>query len=198
MLLVNGLRHAACSRSPSRIGSISTQPCSSGTTIAGQRRCIVLRRSEPQFGRRQRRIDRNDAGADGHAQRGRPPAAALTMAAIQAIAPRNSPGQFGLRPWNTRAAFHTMPQAMKPSALSASDSVSPSERADQRPQRHRRWRRADRRSPTISAPGCSPACRKTAAWPRASPQPSWQRDKAWRYRATWATRRFVMQPLRRA
>ena len=47
-------------------------------------------------------------------------------AAIQAIAPSTSPGRFGLRPWNTREAFQTMPQATKPTALSASESISPS------------------------------------------------------------------------
>ncbi len=47
-------------------------------------------------------------------------------AAIQAIAPRTSPGRLGLRPWNTRDAFQTMPQATKPTAFSASESISPS------------------------------------------------------------------------
>ena len=50
----------------------------------------------------------------------------VMTAAIQTIAPSTSPGQIGLRPWNTREAFQTMPQATKPMALSASDSVSPS------------------------------------------------------------------------
>ena len=50
----------------------------------------------------------------------------VMTAAIQAIAPRTSPGRFGLRPWNTREAFQTMPQATKPTALSASESSSPS------------------------------------------------------------------------
>ena len=36
----------ACNRSPSRIGSISAKPCATGTAIAGQRACIVLRRSD--------------------------------------------------------------------------------------------------------------------------------------------------------
>jgi len=44
----------------------------------------------------------------------------------QAIAPSRRPGRFGPRPRNTRAAFQTMPQAIKPIAFSASDSVSPS------------------------------------------------------------------------
>src|SRR3954451_18414632 len=49
-----------------------------------------------------------------------------TTVPIQAIAPSTSPGRFGLRPRNTRAAFQTIPQAMKPTAFSASDTVSPS------------------------------------------------------------------------
>ena len=44
---------------------------------------------------------------------------------IQTIAPTRSPGRLGLRPWKTREAFHTMPQATKPSACSASNSGSP-------------------------------------------------------------------------
>ena len=47
-------------------------------------------------------------------------------AAIQAIAPSTSPGRLGLRPWNTREAFQTMPQATKPTAFSASESIAPS------------------------------------------------------------------------
>ena len=45
---------------------------------------------------------------------------------IQTIAPSTSPGRLGLRPWKTREAFQTMPQATKPTAFSASDSGSPS------------------------------------------------------------------------
>ena len=52
--------------------------------------------------------------------------ASVMAAAIQATAPRTSPGRLGLRPWNTRDAFQTMPQAMNPTALSASDSTSSS------------------------------------------------------------------------
>jgi hypothetical protein len=52
--------------------------------------------------------------------------ASVMTAAIQAIAPRTSPGRFGLRPWNTREAFQTMPQATKPMAFSTSESISPS------------------------------------------------------------------------
>jgi len=54
------------------------------------------------------------------------PGGNITAAPIQAIAPSTSPGRFGLRPRNTRAAFQTMPQAMKPTALSAIDSAPPS------------------------------------------------------------------------
>ena len=52
--------------------------------------------------------------------------ASVMTAATQAIAPSTSPGRLGLRPWNTREAFHTMPQATKPTAFSASESISPS------------------------------------------------------------------------
>ena len=52
--------------------------------------------------------------------------ASVMTAAIQAIAPSTSPGRLGLRPWNTREAFQTMPQATKPTAFSASESISPS------------------------------------------------------------------------
>ena len=45
--------------------------------------------------------------------------------ATQTIAPNNSPGRLGLRPWKTREAFQTMPQATKPSACSTSKSGSP-------------------------------------------------------------------------
>ena len=44
----------------------------------------------------------------------------------QAIAPNISPGRLGLRPWNTREAFQTMPHATKPSACNTSNSGSPS------------------------------------------------------------------------
>ena len=44
----------------------------------------------------------------------------------QTAAPSGNASQFGLRPWNTRAALHTMPQAKKPTALRASARVSPS------------------------------------------------------------------------
>ena len=89
-----------------------------GTTKAGQRRCRLLRRSTqsslavsaaytetmpaPMI---MRSIDA--AGSSSVA------------AAAQASAPSTRPGQFGLRPWKTRAAFHTMPQATKPTAFSA-------------------------------------------------------------------------------
>ena len=49
-----------------------------------------------------------------------------TATPTQTIAPNTSPGRLGLRPWNTREAFQTMPQATKPTAFSASNSVSPS------------------------------------------------------------------------
>jgi len=51
--------------------------------------------------------------------------ASVVMVAIQATAPSTRPGKLGLRPWNTREAFQTMPQAMNPSAVSASESASP-------------------------------------------------------------------------
>lgn len=47
-------------------------------------------------------------------------------AATHASAPITRPGQFGLRPWKTRAAFHTMPQATKPAAFSARYTCGPS------------------------------------------------------------------------
>ena len=50
----------------------------------------------------------------------------VMTAAIQAIAPSTRPGQIGLRPWNTREAFQTMPQATKPTALRASERTPPS------------------------------------------------------------------------
>ena len=49
-----------------------------------------------------------------------------------------APARLGLRPWNTRDAFQTMPQATKPTAFSASESISPSQRAGERPERDRR------------------------------------------------------------
>ena len=113
------------SRSPSRIGSISTKPCSTGTATAGQRFCNVLRRSDHNSAAVSAAytatmpapIVRRIADACG--------ASAMT-AATQAIAPNSSPGRLGLRPWNTRAAFQTMPQATKPTALSASEYIAPS------------------------------------------------------------------------
>ena len=64
MLLV---KVSSCGRSrpPSRIGSISTQPCITGTD---NRRPALLHRPPPfapQFGSRQRRIDRDDRRTDG-------------------------------------------------------------------------------------------------------------------------------------
>src|SRR5260370_42706372 len=51
--------------------------------------------------------------------------ARVIAAAIQAIAPRNSPGRLGLAPWNTREAFQTMHQATKPRELNDSENISP-------------------------------------------------------------------------
>jgi len=52
--------------------------------------------------------------------------ASVMTAATQAIAPSTCPGRLGLRPWNTREAFQTMPQATKPTAFNPSESMSPS------------------------------------------------------------------------
>ena len=51
--------------------------------------------------------------------------------------PSTRPGRLGLRPWNTREAFQTMPQATKPTALSASESSVAERAAGERPQRDR-------------------------------------------------------------
>ena len=61
----------------------------------------------------------------------------VMTAAIQAMAPSTSPGRLGLRPWNTREAFQTMPQATKPTAFSASESSLAEHAAGERPQRDR-------------------------------------------------------------
>ena len=57
--------------------------------------------------------------------------------AIQTIAPSTRPGMLGFCPWNTRAAFQTMAQAIRPMALSSSGTTSPKRLAAQRPQRDR-------------------------------------------------------------
>ena len=66
-------------------------------------------------------------------QKARDLGAAITgsvmTAATQANAPSTRPGYVGLRPWNSREAFQTMPQVRKPTALSASANISPNRAA---------------------------------------------------------------------
>ncbi|MEY9727303.1 hypothetical protein ABIA07_003204 [Bradyrhizobium yuanmingense] len=111
---------ASCGRRklPIRIGSINTQPCITGITKAGQRRCTLLRRS----------VQSSLAVSAAYTETMPAPTSMRSIdeagsssvaAATQASAPSTSPGQFGLRPWKTRAAFQTMPQATKPTAFSA-------------------------------------------------------------------------------
>ena len=92
----------------------------------------------PQFGGRQRRIDRNDAGADRHAHGG-----GFGRQRHDGGDPgdgaQNQPRQIGLAAMKTRA-MHSRPcrRSRKPTAFSASDSISPSVVAGERPERHRR------------------------------------------------------------
>jgi hypothetical protein len=73
-----------------------------------------------------------------------------------------------LRPWKTREAFQTMPQATKPTAFSASNQRVAEFRAADGPDRHRGG--AEQIGvPTISDAGMSPACRRTRAWPSSMP-----------------------------
>ena len=171
-------------RSPSRIGSISTQPCITGTTIAGQRFCMRPPPLVPQFGSRQRRIDRDDRRADGQAhgaiQRRQRHRRRRSRRSRRTPAPADWACGRGTR---ARIPDHA-----------AGDEADRIQRQQQRARRasRRRWsrsrprpRRADRRCPTISTPGYSPACRRTSAWPRACLRPWWRTDIAWRYRTTW-------------
>ena len=52
--------------------------------------------------------------------------ASVIMVAIQTSGPSTRPGQSMVRPWNTREAFQTMPQAKKPIEVNASEATGPS------------------------------------------------------------------------
>ena len=140
----------------------------------------------PQFGCGQRRIDRDDAGADASCAARMHPWQRHDGGDPGDRARAASPGQIGLaavehaRGIPDHAAGHEADRIQRQRQRVAERAAGRGSRARRRP------RRADRRCPTISAPGCSPACRRTAAWRQAWPRPWWQRDKAWRYRATWA------------
>ena len=128
---------------------------------------------QPSAPRRPRRCRRRWSGAASEACGG-----SVMTAATQAIAPSSSPGRFGLRPWNTREAFQTMPQATKPTRIQRQRKHLAKRVAGEGPERDRCGAEQIGACPTISAPGCSPACRRTAAWLPALPQPWWQRDRA--------------------
>ena len=114
-------------------------------------------------------------------------------AAIQTSAPRTSPGRLGLRPWNSRDAFQTMPQVDEADGVQRQRKHIAEHRACQRPERHRRCAQQIGRSPPLQ---CRDILLKTEEQQHQSqqaPRSSWRRDKAWKYRATWGHRMIVMQ-----